>query len=69
MTDDLVKVKIDEEVCLGVGQCELLEPEVFEFDDDEGMSYVIGEGCLPPARAKVAVDRCPTSAISIRETA
>ncbi|MCP5024852.1 MAG: ferredoxin [Actinomycetia bacterium] len=61
-------MKINDEVCLGVGQCELLEPETFELDDDEGMSHVIGEGRLPRARAEIVVDRCPSSAISIPES-
>lgn len=65
MADDLVKLRINDEVCLGVGQCELLEPETFELDDDEGMAHVKGEGKLPRARAEAVADRCPSGAISI----
>ncbi len=63
--DDLVTLQIDAEVCIGVGQCELLEPDTFRLDDDEGMSHVIGEGTLPRSRADVVIDKCPSSAISI----
>ena len=62
---DLVTVELDDEVCVGVGQCELLEGEVFRLDDDEGISTVIGDGRLPRRRAEIVVDKCPSSAISI----
>lgn len=60
-------VDLDADVCVGVGQCELLESDVFLLDDDEGISTVIGDGRLPRRRAEVVVDKCPSSAISIRE--
>ena len=65
--DDLVTVDLDADVCVGVGQCELLESDIFLLDDDEGISTVIGDGRLPRRRAEVVVDKCPSSAISIRE--
>lgn len=65
--DDLVTVELDHEVCVGVGQCELLESDVFRLDDDEGISTVIGDGLLRRQRAEIVVDKCPSSAISIRE--
>ena len=64
---DLVTVELDHEVCVGVGQCELLESSVFRLDDDEGISTVIGDGQLPRRRAEIVVDKCPSSAISICE--
>ena len=65
--DDLVTVELDAEVCVGVGQCELLESNVFLLDDDEGISTVIGDGLLQRRRAEIVVEKCPSSAISIRE--
>ena len=65
--DDLVTVELNAEVCVGVGQCELLESDVFMLDDDEGISTVIGEGQLPRRRAEIVVEKCPSSAISIRK--
>ena len=65
MNDDPVLVATDAESCIGGGQCEMLEPEVFLLDDDEVVSSVIGTGTLPRRRAEVVVDRCPGAAISI----
>lgn len=62
-----VRVVVDQELCIGGGICEMLEPEVFELDDDIVISSVIGDGLLPRDRAAVAVDRCPGQAIAIVE--
>jgi len=64
---DLVNVTVDPEVCIGGGQCEMLEEGVFALDDDTMISSVIGAGELPRARAELVVDRCPGRAISIVE--
>ena len=45
----------------------MLEPEVFELDDDMVISSVISDGLLPRDRAEVVVDRCPGRAISLEE--
>ncbi len=65
MSDDLVRVAVNAESCVGGGQCEMLEPDVFLLDDDEAVSSVIGTGTLPWDRAEVVVYRCPGAAISI----
>ena len=65
MSGDLVRVAVDDERCIGGGQCEMLEPDVFVVDDDEAVSSVIGTGTLPRERADVVVHRCPGAAISI----
>jgi len=69
MSADLVKVTVDTETCVGAGQCEMLEPDVFLVDDDEGISSVIGEGVLPRERAATVIYRCPGQAISIVDDA
>ena len=65
--NELVQVAVDQELCIGGGICEMLEPEVFELDNDIVISSVIGNGLLPRQRAEVVVDRCPGQAISIIE--
>ena len=63
--DETVTVTVDDEVCIGVGQCELLEPDSFRVDDDDGIARVLNGGHLPRGRAEVVVDKCPSGAISI----
>ena len=65
---DMVKLVVDREACIGVGQCELLEPDVFRLDDDDELAEVIGDGALPRDRAEVVVDKCPSGAITIVES-
>jgi len=62
-----VVVTIDADVCVGIGQCELLEPDVFALDEDLGYSAVIGTSHLPLDRAKLVIDKCPSNAIRIVE--
>ena len=64
---EMVRVAVDQELCIGGGICEMLEPEVFELDDDIVIASVIGDGLLPRNRADVVVDRCPSRAISVVE--
>lgn len=69
MSDDLVRVVVDPDVCIGGGQCEMLEEEIFVLDEDTMISAVAGSGELPRARAEVVIDRCPGRAISIVDQA
>ncbi len=65
--EGLVPVAVDQGLCVGGGICEMLEPAVFELDDDTVISSVIGDGLLPRSRAEAVVNRCPAQAISIAE--
>jgi ferredoxin len=56
---------LDVSRCVGVGQCELLEPEIFRVADDTGTSTVISAPILPSQRAEALVDQCPSGAIQI----
>ena len=62
-----MRMTVDSKRCIGGGQCEMLEPEVFLLDDEEVVSAVIGTGTLPRHRAEVVVHRCPGAAVSIVE--
>ena len=64
MTDQM-RLCVDAGLCIGVGQCELLEPEIFRLDDDTGTSTVISAPILPSQRAEALVDQCPSGAIQI----
>ncbi len=64
---DLVGMVVDSESCIGAGQCEMNDEDVFLIDDDEGIAEVIGTGLLERSRAVAAADRCPGRAISFTE--
>ena len=61
----LVRLIVDEDRCIGIGQCELLEPEVFRLGDEDAISRVVDEATLDRARALAVVEACPSMAISI----
>ncbi len=67
VTDHEVRMIVDREVCIGAGQCEMHEPDVFELDDDV-IATVVGDGVLPRAQAVAVADRCPGRAISFVES-
>lgn len=58
----IVRLAVDQEVCIGMGQCELLEPEQFLVDDDTGVASATGDG-VSPERAAQLIDACPSGAI------
>lgn len=60
-----MKVKINEEACIGCGACEAICPEVFELND-EGISTCKkkeSEDKEVVEKIREAVDTCPTGAI------
>jgi ferredoxin len=59
------QLTIDAERCVGVGQCELLEPDLFRLNDDTGTTILIGTPKLPRDRAHQVVDQCPSGAIQL----
>ncbi len=62
--DDLVSLVVDDTVCIGSGQCEMLEEATFVVDDETVIAKVLGTGTLPRDRAQRIVDACPSQAIS-----
>ncbi len=62
---ELVQLAVDQDACIGAGQCEMLEAETFLLDDDTGIAALTGAGTLPRQRAEDVVDRCPARAISM----
>ena len=65
-TADRVRMVVDRDTCIGAGQCEMHDEDVFELDDDV-LATVVGDGTLPRDRALAAADRCPGRAISFVE--
>lgn len=60
-----VELYVDDSICVGMGRCEVVEPDVFEIDDD-AISQVIGESAFTAERAKAVMFECPTGAIKMR---
>ncbi len=62
---DLVRLTVDVDRCIGIGQCELLEPDVFHLGEEDAISRVVDGATLERTRALELVDRCPSMAISL----
>ena len=62
-----MKVKVDEDLCMGSGACEDACPEVFEVVD--GISQVLVDEVPEEVEsdARMAVNSCPVQAIEIVE--
>ena len=63
-----IRIRVDEQRCVGHGRCYSLEPSVFQSDDDgyplqRGRSIELPEGSEDAARR--AIGNCPGGAISI----
>jgi ferredoxin len=62
------KVHVDEDLCIGAGQCVLVAPDVFD-QDDKGLVILLD--ATPPAHlheaARKAAKLCPARAITIEE--
>ena len=59
-----MKIKVDQELCIGCGACEATCPEVFKLDDDKSQVILdpVPEDLKPSALQ--AEEDCPAEAIS-----
>jgi len=64
-----MRITIDEETCIGAGQCVLAAPEVFDQREDDGVAVLLTE--TPGKDQRAAVDeaavRCPALAIRLEQ--
>ncbi|CAL9367573.1 Ferredoxin-1 [Streptomyces sp. enrichment culture] len=61
-------IDIDQDVCIGAGQCALAAPGVFTQDDDGYSSLLPGqENGVTDPMVREAARACPVSAITVRE--
>jgi len=60
-----MRVVVDEDVCVGSGNCEATCPEVFEVVDGKSKVKADPVPSEQEGRAREAVDGCPIGAISI----
>jgi ferredoxin len=66
----MTKIVADLDRCVGAGQCVLTDPDAFDQSDEDGTVVVLRD---TPAddealkRGRVAVDICPSRALSLTE--
>jgi ferredoxin len=61
------RVYVDEDTCIGCGTCEGICPEVFQLNEQKGVSEVIKPEGGPEDLIQDAIDSCPAEAISWQE--
>jgi ferredoxin len=62
----MMRIKADTNLCVGSGQCVLIEPAVFDQDDDGIVALLTDQpGDQRAAQARHAVTLCPSRALSI----
>ncbi|GCD91163.1 ferredoxin [Nocardioides sp. LS1] len=63
-----MNVEIDEEMCVGAGQCVLTAPLVFDQREEDGIAILVED---PPKsereNVEEAVSRCPSRAIRMTD--
>jgi ferredoxin len=62
-----MRVKLDEETCIGCGLCAEEYPEVFEMDDDKARVKVDEVPDDAKESCKEAAENCPVEAIQIED--
>lgn len=60
-----VRLIVDQDTCIGSGECTALDPDAIELDEDGLARPLVAE--LAEDRARQLCDVCPTGALSIAE--
>jgi len=59
-----MKAFVDQDVCIGCGQCEMICPAVFKLNDEKSTVIQKAVASENEATAKEAADSCPVTAIT-----
>lgn len=65
----LLRVELDEQRCVGAGQCAMIAPEVFDQRDDDGVALILAPSPAAGQHDDVreAAAACPAAAIRLLE--
>ena len=61
-----MKVRVERELCIGVGNCVALAPTVFEFDE-ENKATVLDPSSVDDDTLLEAAESCPENAIIVED--
>lgn len=64
-----MRIEIFPEKCIGVGQCVVAAPDLFEQNEDDGIVYLVRDDA-PESRLEAAIAAarlCPTLAIVVHQ--
>jgi ferredoxin len=63
-----IVARVDENRCVGSGDCATVAPTAFEVDEETGLARVLpGGDATDPAQLQRAAHGCPTGAIALTE--
>jgi ferredoxin len=62
-----LQVRVDRDRCMGSGNCAFRAPATFDLDD-RNVAIVVGDPTADEAAVRLAVEECPTNALSLAET-
>lgn len=65
-----MRIEIDEDRCIGAGQCVLAADDLFDQRDEDGVVALLEESPAPERQeaARQAATLCPAAAITLRES-
>ena len=61
-----MKIKVDGDLCIGIGNCVALAPTVFEFDE-ENKAVVLAPSSVDDGTLLEAAESCPMDAIQVED--
>jgi len=63
-----LEVHVDRDRCMGSGNCAFRAPATFDLDD-HNVAIIVGDPAADEAAVRLAVEECPTNALSLPEPA